>query len=120
MRREQTGLPRVLPPGQFSGLVLLATGVSGNQTSKALTIHYTDGTSSRFVRNFSDWFTPQKFPKESEAVAMAYRNYQDGTKDQRTFNLYAYKLVLNPLKVVQSISLPSDPSVVLLAATLLP
>jgi hypothetical protein len=109
-----------LPPGQFSGLVLLATGVSGNQTSRTLTINYTDGTSSHFVRNFSDWFIPQKFPSESEAVAMAYRNYEDGTRDQRTFNLYAYKLVLNPSKVVQSISLPSDPNVVVLAATLLP
>jgi hypothetical protein len=109
-----------LPTGQFSDLLLLATGVAGNQTSETLTIKYTDGTSSHFVQNFSDWFTPQKFHSESEAVAMPYRNYKDGTKDQRTFNLYAYKLVLNPSKVVQSISLPNDPNVVVLAATLLP
>ena len=51
---------------------------------------------------------------------MAYRNYKDGTKDQRTFNLYAYKLVLNPAKTVQSISLPNDANVVVLAGTLLP
>ena len=109
-----------LPSGQFSSLVLLATGVSGNQTSQTLTIKYTDGTSSHFVRNFSDWYTPQKFSNESEAVAMAYRNYEDGTEDQRTFNLYAYKLVLNPAKVVESVGLPNDPNVVVVAATLLP
>ncbi len=109
-----------LPPGQFSGLVLLATGVSGNQTAQTLTIDYTDGTHSHFVRNFSDWFTPQKYANQSEAVAMAYRNYKDGTEDQRTFNLYAYKIVLKPTKTVQSISLPSNPNVVVLAATLLP
>jgi len=109
-----------LPPGQFSSLVLLATGVSGNQTSQTLVINYTDGTHSHFVRNFSDWFTPQKYANQSEAVAMAYRNYKDGTEDQRTFNLYAYKIVLKPAKTVQSVSLPSDPNVVVLAATLLP
>jgi hypothetical protein len=109
-----------LPPGQFSGLVLVASGVGGNQTSETLTVKYTDGTSSHFVRSFSDWFTPQKFSNESEAVAMAYRNFEDGTKDQRTFNLYAYKFVLNPKKTVLSIGFPNDPHIVVLAATLLP
>jgi hypothetical protein len=109
-----------LPPGQFSGLMLLASGLEGSQTSQTLIVKYTDGTSSKFVRSFSDWFTPQKFSNESEAVAMAYRNFQDGTKDQRTFNVYAYKLALNSKKVVQSISLPNDAHVVVLAATLLP
>jgi hypothetical protein len=109
-----------LPPGQFSVLTLLATGVSGNQTSQSLTVKYTDGTSKHFVRNFSDWFTPQKYANESEAVAMAYRDYKDGTEDQRTFNLYAYKFVLKATKTVQSITLPSDPNVVVLAGTLVP
>jgi hypothetical protein len=109
-----------LPTGQFSELTLLATGISGNQTTQTFTVKYTDGTSTHFVRNFSDWFTPQGFANESEAVAMAYRNYEDGTEDQRTFNLYAYKFVLKPSKTVLSISLPSDPNVVVLAATLLP
>jgi hypothetical protein len=109
-----------LPAGQFSGLTLLATGVSGDQTSESFTVQYTDGTKSHFVRNFSDWFTPQKFVNESEAVAMAYRNYEDGTKDQRTFNLYAYKFILKSTKTVQSITFPNDPNVVVLAGTLLP
>jgi hypothetical protein len=109
-----------LPPGQFHGLALLATGLEGSQTSQTLTVKYTDGTSSKFVRSFSDWFTPQKYSNESEAVAMAYRNYQDGTKDQRTFNLYAYQFVLNPKKTVLSVGFPNDPHIVVLAATLLP
>ena len=51
---------------------------------------------------------------------MAYRNYENGTKDQRPFNLYAYRFAVNPAKVVQSITLPNDADVALLAATLLP
>ena len=95
-------------------------GVQGNQTSQTLTVHYTDGTSTPFVQNFSDWFTPKKYLGELEAVAMAYRNFQDGTKDKRTFNLYAYRLVLSSAKVLQSITLPNNPKVVVLAITLVP
>jgi hypothetical protein len=109
-----------LPQGQFSSLMLLGTAVEGNQASQTLTIHYTDGTSSHFVRSFSDWFTPQKYSGEFEAVAMAYRNFDDGTKDRRTFNLYGYLLDLNPSKTVQGITLPNNPDVFVFAATLVP
>jgi hypothetical protein len=109
-----------LPSGKFSDLVLLATGVEGSQTSQTFTVTYTDGTSSQFVQSFSDWFSPQKFPGEFEGVAMAYRNFDNGTKDKRTFNLYAYRFALNKAKVVQSVSLPNDAHVLVLAATLLP
>ncbi len=109
-----------LPAGQFSYLELLATGVEGSQASQTLTVNYTDGTSSQFVQSFSDWFSPQKFHGEFEGVAMAYRNFDNGTKDKRTFNLYAYRLALNPAKIVQSVSLPNDAHVLVLAATLVP
>jgi hypothetical protein len=109
-----------LPAGQFSGLMLLATGVEGNQASQTLTVNYTDGTTSKFVQSFSDWFTPQKFPGESEGVAMSYRDFDNGTKDPRTFNLYAYRFNLHSTKTVESISLPNNAHVLLLAATLLP
>ena len=109
-----------LPAVQSPSLMLLATGVEGNQTSETFTVTYTDGTSATFVQSLSDWFTPQKFPGEFEGVAMAYRNFDNGTKDNRTFNLYAYRFALNSTKVVQSITLPNDAHVVVLAATLLP
>ncbi|MGC2475922.1 MAG: hypothetical protein WA485_16400, partial [Candidatus Sulfotelmatobacter sp.] len=80
----------------------------------------TDGTTSKFTQSFSDWYTPQKFPREYEAVAMAYRNYEDGTKDNRTFNLYAYLFPLNSAKTVQSITLPTNVDVMVLSATVLP
>jgi hypothetical protein len=108
-----------LPAGRFSSLMLLATAVEGNQTSLPLTVNYSDGTSSQFVQSFSDWFTPQKYPREFEGVAMAYRNFDDGTKDPRTFSLYAYAFALNPKKMVLSIGLPNNPKVVVLGATLL-
>lgn len=110
----------VLPAGKFGGLTLLATGIEGGQTGESLTVTYTDGTSKVFTQSFSDWYTPQNFSGESEGVAMAYRNFDNGTKDKRTFNLYAYRFPLNPNKVVQSLTLPNDTHVMVLAATLVP
>jgi len=109
-----------VPAGQFASLMVLATGVQGNQKSQTLTVNYADGTSSVFSQNFSDWFTPQKYTGESEGVAMAYRNFDDGTKDRRTFNLYAYRFALNSTKTVKSVVLPNNAHVVVLGATLLP
>ncbi len=115
-----TGQTVTLPAGKFSKLVLFATGIEGNQTAQTLTVKYTDGTSTQFVQSFSDWFTPAKFPHEYEAVAMAYRNFEDGTKDNRTFNLYGYLFALNPTKTVQSLTLPNNTDIRVLAATVLP
>src|SRR3984885_3119083 len=108
-----------LPAGNFSGLLLLGTGVQGSQLSQTITVNYTDGSSAQFEQSFSDWSAPQNFTGESEAVAMSYRNYSSGSKDLGTFNLYAYQLAIDSSKTVQSITLPENPDVVLLAATLL-
>jgi hypothetical protein len=109
-----------LPAGQYSSLMLFGTGIQGNQTAQAFTIHYSDGTSTQVTQSLSDWFTPQNYPGESEGVAMPYRNFQNGTKDQRTFNLYSYRFTLDPTKVVQSLGLPNNPHDIVLAATLVP
>jgi hypothetical protein len=115
-----TGQLITVPRRQYSALMLLGTAVQGNQSSQTFTVHYTDGSSIPFVQSLSDWFTPQRYPGEAEAVAMAYRNSSNGTKDNRTFNLYSYQFALDGAKTVQSISLPNNSQVVVLAATLLP
>ena len=109
-----------LNQAKYRALVLVGTGINGNQTSQVMTVAYTDGTTSKFIRNFSDWYTPQQYAGEYEAIAMAYRNYEDGTKDMRPFNMYAYLLPLNSSKVVDSITLPDNPDVKILSATLVP
>ena len=115
-----SGQSVTLPAGQYSTLMMLATGIQGNQTAQTFTVHYTDGTSTNFTQSLSDWFTPQKYAGETEGVAMAYRDYQDGTKDQRTFNLYAYRFALDSTKTVQTVTLPNNSHVTVLAATVVP
>ncbi len=113
-----TGQPIALPAGKFAALRMLATGVQGDQTKQTITVTYTDGTTSQFARNFSDWFTPQSYSGELEAVAMPYRDIYDGTEDNRTFNLYGYTLGLDNTKTVQSFTLPNNRDLLVLAVTL--
>lgn len=107
-----------LDGGQFAKLYVLATGVQGDQVSQVITVNYTDGTSTQYAQSFSDWYTPQNYPGEKEGVAMAYRDLSNGTMDDRTFNLYSYMFLLNEDKTVQSITLPDNRDLCILALTL--
>jgi hypothetical protein len=107
-----------LPPDRFATLQLLGTGYNGNQSAQTVTVTYTDGSTSTITQSFSDWFSPAYNSDESFAVVMPYRNLADGAKDNRVFNLYAYIFPLDVRKAVKSVTLPNDPNVVVLAATL--
>ena len=113
-----TGQTIALPQGNFTSLQMLATGINGNQTGQVITVTYTDGTSTKFTQNFSDWYSPSENPNEQEAVAMPYRDTAKGEQDDRQFNLYGYTFVLDSNKQVKSVTLPTNRDVVILAATL--
>ncbi len=113
-----TGQVVTLPAGQFSGLELLGTGIEGDQQAQPITVTYSDGSTAKFSQSFSDWYTPASYPSEMEAVAMAYRDESNGTKDDRTFNLYSYHFALDSSKTVQTLTLPNNADVVVLAVNL--
>ena len=96
---------------------LLALGINGNQQGQSFAVTYSDGTSSVFTQSLSDWYTPQSYAGESIAAAMAYRINPSGDRDNRPFNLYGYSFALNAAKTVQSITLPANRNVVVLAMT---
>jgi hypothetical protein len=79
---------------------------------------YTDSSTSQFAQSFSDWFGPQGFSRESKAVQMAYRDIYNGTEGNGPLNLYEYTFPLDPDKTVQSLILPVNRHVVVVAATL--
>jgi hypothetical protein len=110
----------VLPPGSYSFLRILAAGVEGNQTSQPFTINYADGGSTNFIQSVSDWFSPQHYAGETEAVTMGHRNLSNGNPDNRTFYLYGYSFNLNSTNPVRSLQLPSDGNVEVLAISLVP
>ena len=108
-----------LPSGKFSKLALLATGVNGNQTGQPFVVTYSDGTSTTFTQDLSDWAMPQGFNGESIAVFMPYRDQSNG-QDRNPYQLYHYIFPLNHAKTVSNITLPNNSNVVVLAMTLAP
>ncbi len=116
------GKPISLPAGQFATLQLLAAGVYGPVLGQAITVTYTDGSTSTFTQNFSDWCgcvpNPGEQPGELLAVVMPYRDSRDGKLDKQESYLYGYSFALNHAKTVQSLTLPDNHNVVVLAATL--
>jgi hypothetical protein len=117
-----------LPAGSFATLELLATGIEGAQSGQTVTVTYTDSTTSQFTQTFSDWCSylngggcssTGDNPGESVAVAMPYRDQATGP-DNRVFYLYHYSFALNPSKTLQSLMLPANRDVVVLAATVVP
>ncbi len=113
-----SGVTIPLPAGNFSTLNLLATGVNGSQANQAFVVTYTDGTTTAVTQSLSDWYKPQSYAGESEAVTMAYRLISTGATDNRTFYLYGYSFAINSAKTVKSITLPNNRNVVVLAVTL--
>ncbi len=107
-----------LPAGQYGTLQLLATGVNGNQASQTFTVTYTDGTTTTITQSLSDWFTPQSYAGESTVKTMTYRDTSTGGTSAGSPNLYGYSFSINSAKTVQSLTLPSNRNVVVLAYTL--
>jgi|HubBroStandDraft_2_1064218.scaffolds.fasta_scaffold04477_3 hypothetical protein len=107
-----------LPTGSFSTLEILGTAVNGNQASQTFTVTYSDNSTTTLTQSVSDWFTPQDYAGETIVKSMAYRNMYNGTKDNRTFDLYGYSFGINPNKTVKSLTLPATRNVCVLAVAL--
>jgi hypothetical protein len=111
----------LLPPGNYSRLRLLGTGVNGNQPSQQFVVTYTDATLSTIFQGFSDWFSPQNYSGESKAIPLGYRNSANGSSSENnSLYMYGYSFALNSSKVAQSIRVPNNPNVVITAISLVP
>ncbi|HEY7310071.1 MAG TPA: choice-of-anchor Q domain-containing protein [Gemmataceae bacterium] len=113
-----TGQTISLPSGNYSTLSFLATSVNGGQKNLTFTVTYTDGTKQTFTQSISGWLSPQGYSGESKAATMAYRDSSNGGRVNRTTYVYGYSFTINSGKTVQSITLPNDPSVNILAMNL--
>jgi hypothetical protein len=109
-----------LPAGSFSSLQILAAAVNGDQASQNFTVAYADASAQTVTQSISDWFTPENYSGETQAINMAYRNQSDGTKDERPFYIYGYTFSLNKTSAVKSLKLPENANVRIFAVTLVP
>ena len=109
-----------VPQGSYTTFQMLALAVTGSQFNQTFLVTYTDGTTQTFTQSISDWATPQRFLGESQVQTMPYRDKFDGTIDSaRNLFIYGYSFGLFTTKTVQSITLPSDGKVEVLAIDLM-
>lgn len=124
--QANTITPSTAEQGKYSTLTILAAAVNVTNTgvlSGTLTVNYTDGTTTSFTQNFSDWYNPEGFNGESIAKTMPYRDMCNGQKDNRIFDVFGYSFAINANKTVKSVTLPptvvgTNENVVVLAAVL--
>ncbi|HEX4143209.1 MAG TPA: choice-of-anchor Q domain-containing protein [Pirellulales bacterium] len=116
---QSAGQVITLPKGSFVGFEVLATSVNGNQLNQAFKVTYTDGSSTTFTQNMSDWNTPQDYDGENIVVSSSYRNTASGGQGfGGPFDVYGYAFSLDNTKVVQSITLPVNTNVNVLAISM--
>jgi hypothetical protein len=125
--------PISLPSGHFNGLQILASGVGGSQysplvqVSQTIIVTYADTTTQTFTQTFDNWYGGASCTTwnpcaagESVAVTLPYIEI-DSTLYPRydgIYYLYAYTFALDSSKAVESLTLPNNRDVVMLAATL--
>jgi hypothetical protein len=104
-----------LPSGRYAAVNLLATAVNGDQRNQTFVVTYTDGTSSTFTQSLSDWVYPQSYAGESKVAQMAYRISSSGSESAGPIYVYGYRLPVDATKTLQSVTLPRNRNVVVLA-----
>ena len=107
-----------LPAGTFGSLNLLGSASYGPFTNQPFAITYTDGSSVTTNLSLSDWSYPQSYSGESVIATAAYRVSPNGAPQGGTWNVYGYSIPLNTAKTVQSVTLPNNADIVVLAMTL--
>ena len=101
-------------PGSYAQLFLLGAAVNGAQTSQPVVVTYTDGSSSTFTQNFSDWAVPKNYTGETTVIQTANRIGSSGQTQNGTFYVYGYAFNLTAGKNVATVKLPSNRNVVFL------
>jgi fibronectin type 3 domain-containing protein len=115
-----SGQTITLPAGAYTSLKLLGAAVLGGQANQVFTVRYSDASTTNFTQSISDWCGSQAYAGESIAVPMTYRNQFNGTPQSLSCNVYGYSFALNKAKTLQSITLPSNGNVKVMAITLVP
>jgi hypothetical protein len=111
-----------LPAVSATSIALLGSAVNGNQTAQKMIITYSDGTSTVATQSFSDWYTPQQYSGEANALTLASRVNSTGGLQTQTggYHIYEYSIATNAAKTLKSLTLPKNRNVVILALDAIP
>ncbi|GAA2542236.1 GH92 family glycosyl hydrolase [Winogradskya consettensis] len=110
------GQSLLLPSGSYSTASVVATAYNGPVTA-ALTIGYTDGTTSAATVTIADWCGTAA-PGTTQVLSLPHRIKAGTGIDAPPISLFAATLPLTTGKQIRSITLPNDPRLNLYALTL--
>ena len=110
-----------LPQGNFVGLNMIGAATTNGQTAQPFKVTYTDGTTATVNINLSSWLNAMFYPTESIVVQPDYPYINSGNGGRNSSvlaTLYGYQIPLDGTKTVQSITLPNNRNVVIVAMSL--
>jgi hypothetical protein len=113
-----SGLVIPLPAGNFTDLFMLGAMVNNIAAGQTFTVTYTDGSTTVFNQNMSDWFNAAGWPGEAVVNCSEKRNFQDGSTQTDSVCVYGYDIPLTVGKTVQSVTLPNTRNIVMLSMDL--
>ena len=109
-----------LPAGQYKSLSLLGSAGFQAEVDQPFVITYTDGTSTHASLNLSSWKSAQHFAGETTVAQTTEADLANGSQLAGTFTVYGYQIALDSTRTVQTLTLPPNSDVVVLAAGLDP
>jgi hypothetical protein len=106
-----------VPPGRYRAVWLLGTGIGGGAGEVLLEATYQGGVVRPYTFDFTEWCTPgQLAPGEFPAAVMPELQAASGSGSSARMvpaypgcgGLYAYAVPLDPMRVLESLSIPGS------------
>ena len=107
-----------LPQGHFYEMTLVGAATTTGQTSACFTLNFTDGTNTSGCWAMSSWTQPASYPGETIVSTTPYINTGSGGRTNGNAYLYGYQIPIEGSKVVQSLILPNNRNIVIVAMSL--
>lgn len=103
--------------GAGKTIKIVGFGLNGYQKAQTFTVNYSDGSSSKFTQNLSDWLSPSNFEGEYNIFSAHYGIQRQGFEWRRRIYVYGYEFPLEEGKKPVSLALPSNKEVVILSCS---
>ena len=107
-----------LPQGNFAALSLIGAAAADGLPAQPFTITYTDGSTAIVNISLSTWTRWAGYTGETIVSTTGHLNNGGGGRTTANVNLYGYQIPLDSTRVVQSITLPNNRNIVIVAMSL--
>ena len=104
--------------GSGNALKLAGAAVNGGQTDQQFTLTFTDGSTATWTQSLSDWCDSSGYSNESIISTQPYLNTASGGTEATTNYVYSYSYTLPEGKTLESVTLPNNPALRFLGASL--